>query len=144
MLQTMGNRCWILGENSLFIFDSSAKLIGQYDYGVRYLKKANLNGGDFATLFLSYSQSAAGGTLFTIGPDGKELGSVEVPAQVLSLSANKNYVAALTGDTLTVYDKNLAPFSTTNALQSIRKIALFPSGTTALISDEAVSLYLPD
>ena len=70
------SRCWILGDESLLILDSSGVITASYDYEGQYLKMASLQGDGFATLLLSRSSSGSGGNLVTVAADGTPYGSL--------------------------------------------------------------------
>ena len=56
-------KCWILGDQSLLILDSSGVITASYDYEGQYLKMGSLQGDDFAALLLSRSSSGSAGSL---------------------------------------------------------------------------------
>ena len=75
------SRCWILGDESLLILDSSGVITASYDYEGQYLKMASLQGDGFATLLLSRSSSGSGGNLVTVAADGTPYGSLTLDGQ---------------------------------------------------------------
>jgi hypothetical protein len=142
-MQTINHRCWALSENAIFILLPSGELAAKYDYNGKYLKRASMDGNDFAALLLSTSQSGNSGTLVTVDSEGVVLGSVELEEQVLALSSSGRYVAVLTASGLHVYTKDLSEISSSNNVQGAQNLALFPDGSLFLISDELSRLYLP-
>lgn len=136
-------RCWILGDKSLVILDSSGVITATYDYQDRYLKMGTLQGDGFATLFLSRSSSGSTGTLVTVGADGDPYGQLELEGQTLSLAAQGRDVALLTTGEIIVADRNLDGYTTSPNQQGIRNVAVYEDGTVALINSAAVSLYFP-
>ena len=60
-------RCWIIGDESLMILDSSGVITASYDYKDQYLKMGSLQGDNYAALYLSPSSSGSTGTLVTVG-----------------------------------------------------------------------------
>ena len=81
------SRCWILGDESLLILDSSGVITASYDYEGQYLKMASLQGDGFATLLLSRSSSGSGGNLVTVAADGTPYGSLTLDGQPMALAA---------------------------------------------------------
>ncbi|MBP1758984.1 MAG: hypothetical protein H6Q61_1233 [Firmicutes bacterium] len=142
-LFSSNSRTWALTDTGLFTLLSSGELASQYDFQGSYLKRASMDGSEFAALLLSPSQSGNTGTLVTVDYDGHVLGTVELEEQVLGLSAAGRYVAVLTSNSLHLYNKELREISTSDAIQGVRNLALFSDGTLALITDELVRLYIP-
>ena len=142
-LSSSDTRTWVLTDTGLFTLISSGELAARYDFQGSYLKRASLNGNEFAALLLSPSQSGNTGTLVTVDYDGHVLGTLELEEQVLSLSAAGRYVAVLTSNSLHLYTKELREISTSNSIQGVRNLALFPDSTLALITDDLVRLYIP-
>lgn len=142
-LSSSNTRTWVLTDTGLFTLISSGELAARYDFQGSYLKRASLNGSEFATLLLSPSQSGNTGTLVTVDYDGQVLGTLELEEQVLSLSAAGRYVAVLTSNSLHLYTRDLREISASDAIQGVRNLALFPDSTLALITDDLVRLYIP-
>lgn len=142
-LSSSNTRTWVLTDTGLFPLLSSGERTTGYPFQGRHLKRASLDGSEFAALLLSPSQSGNTGTLVTVDYDGQELGSLELDEQVLGLSAAGRYVAVLTANSLHIYTKELREISNSDAIQGVRNLALFPDGTLALITDELVRLYIP-
>lgn len=140
---SQSNRTWVLGEQSLFTLLSTGELATRYDYGGRYLKRANLDGNGFAAVLLSNSQTGNAGTLVTVDAEGVELGSLEIQEQVLGLSAAGRYVAVLTSSSLRVFTKDLEEISSSDQIPGVGNLALYEDGSVALITNELVRLYLP-
>ncbi|MDF2838658.1 MAG: hypothetical protein K0S60_361 [Evtepia sp.] len=142
-MRTANQRCWILSENELFILLPTGELAAKYDYNGKYIKRASLDGTEFATLLLSNSQSGNSGTLVTVDSEGVVLGSLDLQEQVLALSSSGRYVAVLTASCLRVYTKDLTETSVSNYIQGVQNLVLFPDGSLSLITDEFSRLYLP-
>ncbi len=136
-------RCWILGDKSLVILDSSGVITATYDYQDRYLKMGTLQGDGFATLFLSRSSSGSSGTLVTVGADGEPYGQLELEGQAQALAAQGRDVALLTTGEIIAADRKLERYTTSPNQQGIRNVAVYEDGTVALINSAAVSLYFP-
>lgn len=142
-LTSSNTRTWVLTDTGLFTLLSSGELAARYDFQGSHLKRASLDGNEFAALLLSPSQSGNTGTLVTVDYDGQVLGTLELEEQVLSLSAAGRYVAVLTSNSLHLYTKELREISSSDSIQGVRNLALFPDSTLALITDELVRLYIP-
>lgn len=137
------SRCWILGDESLLILDSSGVITASYDYEGQYLKMASLQGDGFATLLLSRSSSGSGGNLVTVAADGTPYGSLTLDGQPMALAAQGHDVALLTTSEVITADRRLDGYRTTPNQQGIRNVAVYSDGSVALINSAAVSLYFP-
>lgn len=136
-------RCWILGDKSLMILDSSGVITSSYDYDDQYLKMGSLQGNGFATLFLSTSSSGTAGTLVTVGTDGKPYGELALDGQTLALAAQGHKVAVLTTSEVISADRKLDSYTTSPNQRGVRNLAVYEDGSVALINSAAVSLYFP-
>lgn len=136
-------RCWILGDKSLLILDSSGVITSSYDYDDQYLKMGSLQGNGFATLFLSTSSSGTAGTLVTVGTDGKPYGELALDGQTLALAAQGHKVAVLTTSEVISADRKLDSYTTSPNQRGVRNLAVYEDGSVALINSAAVSLYFP-
>ena len=137
------NCCWVLAEDALYIFLSSGELSQKYDFAGKYLKRASLNGTDFATLLLSQSATGNTGTLVTVDNEGTAIATKEFEEPIVDLTAAGRYLAILTPNGLQVFGKNLDEISSSNMVQGVQSINLFPDGTLAQIMDENIRLYIP-
>lgn len=138
-----GKKCWILGDRSLMILDSSCVVTASYDYEGRYLKMGSLHGDSFATLFLSVSDSGSGGTLVTVNDEGVAYGELPITGQTLALAAQNETIALLTTGDLVTTDRHMERYTTEANQRGIRNVAVYADGSVATISSAAVGLYFP-
>ena len=136
-------KCWILGDQSLLILDSSGVITARYDYEGQYLKMGSLQGDDFAALLLSRSSSGSAGTLVTVDDNGKEYGRLTLEGQTSALAAQGHDVAVLTTGEIITSDRKLNKYRSEPNQRGIRNIALYEDGSAALVSSATVSLYFP-
>ena len=136
-------KCWILGDQSLLILDSSGVITASYDYEGQYLKMGSLQGDDFAALLLSRSSSGSAGTLVTVDDNGKEYGRLTLEGQTSALAAQGHDVAVLTTGKIITSDRKLNKYRSEPNQRGIRNIALYEDGSVALVSSATVSLYFP-
>ena len=137
------NKCWILGDESLLVLDSSGVITASYDYEGQYLKMGTLQGDGFATLFLSRSASGSAGNLVTVNGDGEEMGRLPLEGQTLAMGAQGNTIAVLTTSDIITTNKKLEKFRTEPNQRGIRNLAVYEDGSVALVSSATVSLYFP-
>ena len=138
-----GDKCWILGDESLLILDSSGVITNTFDYEGQYLKMGTLQGKDYATLFLSRSASGSAGNLVTVNDDGEEIGRMPLEGQTLAMAAQGNDIAVLTTSDIITTNKKLEKFRSEPNQRGIRNLAVYEDGSVALVSSASVSLYFP-
>ena len=138
-----GDKCWILGDESLLILDSSGVITNTFDYEGQYLKMGTLQGKDYATLFLSRSASGSAGNLITVNDNGEEIGRMPLEGQTLAMAAQGNDIAVLTTSDIITTNKKLEKFRSEPNQRGIRNLAVYEDGSVALVSSASVSLYFP-
>ena len=138
-----GSKCWILGDKSLLILDSSCVITASYEYDNQYLKMGSLQGDGYAALFLSLSDSGSGGKLVTVDANGEPYAELNVEGQTLALAAQNDTVAVLTTGDIITTTRQLEQYTSEPNQRGVRNIVIFDDGTAALISSAAVSLYFP-
>ena len=139
-----GNKCWIMGDKSLMILDSSCVIIASYDYDGRYLKMGSLQGDDFAALFLSVSDSGSGGTLITVDEECVPYAELPFSGQTLALAAQNETIALLTTGDLYTTTRTLEQYTAEPNQRGIRNVAVYHDGSVAIITSASVGLYFPN
>lgn len=134
----------VLGENALCLVSREGELAGSYSYGWRYLKGYSLDGDGRCALLLGKYRAGTSAELVSVDLAGRELASIPVEDQILSLSAQGRYLSVLTADGLTIYTDGLEPYHSTTDLQGARKVLQHADGSVTLIAGETARLYLPD
>lgn len=133
----------VLGENALAFVSADGTLAGSYSYGRRVLKGYSLD-GDACTLLLGKYRAGSDADLVMVDTTGKEITSLPMEEQVLSMSSAGRYLSVLTADGLTIYSGALEPYHTTVNLQGARKVLQREDGSVTLITSETARLYLPN
>ena len=100
-------------------------------------------GDGFTVLLLNRYQSGSVGRLVTIGPEGEELGTLDIRKEVLSVSACGRYIAVLYPGSLVVYNQNLNVYATLNGITDIKEALVRADGSALLMSSQSASLFLP-
>ncbi len=135
---------WLLGESALAVYDGGGELLGRYDYGGQYLKSYSLDGDGYAALLLGKYRAGSDATLLTVDSAGQAEASLPFSEQVLSLSAQGNYVAVLTAGSLQLYSQELNPYRTLETTQGARRVLQRADGSTLLVSADTAHLYVPN
>ena len=138
-----GKKCWIMGDRSLMILDSSCVITASYDYDGRYLKMGTLQGDDYAALFLSASDSGSGGTLITVDDEGVAYGELPFSGQTVALAAQNETIALLTTGDLFTTTRSLEEYTAEANQRGIRNVAVYADGSVATITSASVGLYFP-
>ena len=132
------NRICALGEESLMVFNSDGKILGQYETGG--LTDFDLGGDGFAVLVLPES---GGQALVTVNAKGEELGRLSLPGGVADVSARGKYVAYLAGGSLTISGKKLAGWFTTQEVGTAARVQACAVGMAYLADNRAAARVLP-
>lgn len=108
-LMAAGTGFCAVTEEQLCFIDGSGVMTAAYDYGGDYLRRVSISGDGYAALLLGRYRTGTQHRVVTVNSEGQELASLELDAEVSSLSAAGRYVAVLCSDHLTIYDKQLLP-----------------------------------
>ena len=132
-----------VGNHVDVLHDPKGEIIGTYAYGDDYLREFELAGDGFTVLLLNRYQSGSVGRLVSIGPEGEELGSLDIRKEVLSVSACGRYIAVLYSGSLVVYNQNLQVYATLNGITDIKEALVRADGSALLMSSQSAGLFLP-
>ena len=114
-----------------------------YGYDDVYLREFDLGGDDFVALLLNRYRSGSVGRLVSVAPDGKELGSLDVSEEVLSVSAAGRYLAVLYADRLVIYNRELQVYASLKGTDFAREVLVRSDGSALLLASEYARLFLP-
>lgn len=131
-----------VSDTGLTYATAAGKVAAAYSYGGAYLRDYDLGGDGFTALLLNRYQSGNVGRLATVGPDGAELGSLDIREEVRSISAAGRYLAVLYTDSLVVYNQDLQVYA---ALRGVNAsgVLMRQDGSALLLSSDAAVLFLP-
>ena len=132
-----------VSDTCLTVADTKGEILGSYAYGDDYLREFEMAGDGFTVLLLNRYQSGSVGRLVTIGPEGEELGTLDIRKEVLSVSACGRYIAVLYPGSLVVYNQNLNVYATLNGITDIKEALVRADGSALLMSSQSASLFLP-
>ena len=138
-----GGRLVTVSDTCLTFADTDGKDTASYSYGGSYLREYDLGGEDFAVVLLNRYQTGSVGRLVTVDGDGKELGSLDVNQEILSLSASGRYLAVLYMDRLVIYNRELQVYASLKGTDYAKSVLMRPDGSALLLSSESASLFLP-
>ena len=133
----------VLGDSSLDFVKADGTMEASYSYQYRYLKGYTLTGDGFCSLLLGRYRAGTDAQLVTVGPDGKEQGSLNLDRQVLSLSSAGKYLSVLTADGLDIFSGKLDLYHNLPETRGARKVLQRSDGSVILIAPETAQLYLP-
>ena len=132
-----------VSDNCLTHADTSGKVISTYGYGDSHLRGYTLEGDGFSVLHLNRYVSGSMGKLVSVGPDGAELGSLDVKEEILDISAAGRYLAILYADRVVVCNPDLQVYSSLTGMEQARGVQMRADGSVLLLSAESAHLYLP-
>ncbi len=137
------NRLCAIGESEILFFDVEGQLSGAYDLENQYLSGYDLGGDGF--LVLSRNQYKAGNrySIVTVDSAGNQIAELYIGKEILDISACGNYVAVLTSEELTIYNKNLEIYHVKENIDAASRVLMRKDGSAILIGGGEAKLYLP-
>ena len=142
-LTAAGSGFCAVTEEQLCFIGTDGVMTAAYDYGGDYLRRVSVSEDGYAAVLLGRYRTGTQHRVVTVGDDGRELASLELDAEVSSLSAAGRYVAVLTGEELYIYDKQLALCAQLEEVSQAREVLMRSDGSAVLAGSTAASLYLP-
>lgn len=142
-LTAAGSGFCAVTEERLCFLDTGGEMTAAYDYGGDYLRRVSVSDDGYVSLLLGRYRSGTQHRLVTVNGDGQELASVELDAEVMSLSAAGRYVAVLESDRMVIYDKTLETVAALNEVSQAREVLMRRDGSAVLAGSTTASLYLP-
>lgn len=138
-----GGKILTVSDTCLTLGDTDGKVAAEYSYDGAYLREFDYGGDGCTVLLLNRYQSGSVGRLVTVGTDGKEIASLDVNEEVLSISAAKRYIAVLYTDSLVVYNQDLQVYATLHGTGYAKEVLMRGDGSALLIASESAKLFLP-
>lgn len=132
-----------VSDTCLTFADEKGQIAATYSYGGGYLREYDLGGDGFTVLLLNRYQTGSVGRLVSVGPDGTELGSLDVKQEVLGISASGRYLAVLYMDRLVIYNQSLQVYASLQGTDYAKSVLMRPDGSALLLSSESAGLFLP-
>ena len=133
----------VVGETSVRFFDAAGDILGNYPYGDSFVKDFDLGGNGFLTLSMNMYRAGNRYSLVTLDTDGKELASQYIGQEILDLSACGKYVAVLTMDGLTVYNRLLEEYAYTEEVGAATSVVMCEDGSVLLLGGGTGKIYIP-
>ena len=140
-LGLVGKRYCAVAEDSLHFIDQKGRAAASYSYDGGVLRRCSLGGDGYAAVLLGRYKVGSQLRLVTVNSDGKELGSLDLDGDVLSMSACGRYVAVLFADRLVIYNKNLKEYATLQGVSSAGDVLMRSDGSAVLAGSAAASVY---
>lgn len=134
---------WVLGEDRLITVSPDDQTVQTYSFGSSYLKGCALGGNGYALLFLGRYRAGSAAQAVTVAADGSVIATMNLSVQVLDFDSAGNYCSLLTGSGLTIYTKDLQPYSTLESTLGARYTALSSDGSALLADTQQAWLYIP-
>lgn len=132
-----------VGESSVQYWSASGEQLGAYSYGDQFLKDYDLGGDGFLTLSLNMYRAGNRYTLVTVDEAGQEIAALYLGQEILDLDASGKYIAVLTPDGLTVYNRLLEVYAETDEVGAATDVLIRPDGSVLLLGAGSGKLYIP-
>ena len=142
-LGLVGKRYCAVAEDGLHFIDRKGRAAASYSYDGGVLRRCSLGGDGYAAVLLGRYKVGSQLRLVTVNSDGKELGSLDLDGDVLSMSASGRYVSVLFADRLVIYNKNLKEYATLQGVSSAGDVLMRSDGSAVLAGSAAASVFLP-
>lgn len=138
-----GDTVCVLGETAAYLVGADGTVENEYPYPEPYLKDYDTGGDGFLTLALNMYRAGNRNSLVTMDDKGRELATLYLGQEILDLSAAGNYIAVLTADRLTVYNRNLEVYAETVDIGAATSALMRSDGSVLLLGAGKGWLYLP-
>lgn len=133
----------VIGETAVRYYDAAGDILGNYPYGDNFLKDFDLGGNGFLTLSMNMYRAGNRYSLVTVDPEGQELASLYIGQEILDLSACGKYLAVLTNDGLTIYNRMLEEYAHTEEVGAATSVVMCEDGTVLLLGGGTGKIYIP-
>ena len=137
------NKICALSETGMTILNSELKPEAEYRYEGEYLKDYSLDGDGFALLVLGKHKAGETGRLITVSADGRELGSIDVDGELLSISAAGKYLVAVYSDKTVVYTPTFKIYGELADTTGIKNAVMCRNGKAIIISGYGAAVFEP-
>lgn len=132
-----------LGESSVRYVRTDGEIVGEYSYSNQYLKNFDNGGSGFLTLSLNMYKAGNRYSIVTVDEKGQELAQLYLGQEILDLSACGKYIAVLTPQGLTIYNRSLEVYAQTAETGSATAVVMREDGSALLLGGGQGRLYLP-
>lgn len=132
-----------IGEDAVHFLAMDGTPLGIYDYGDLYLKDFDSGGDGFLTLSMNMYKAGNRYSLMTVDEKGQEIASLYIGQELLDISASGHYVAALTSQGLTIYNRDLTVYDETIETGSATSVLMREDGSVLLLGGGSGRLYIP-
>lgn len=129
------SRVCALSEESLTFFPFNLSSSDVYDFSSEYLRAYTFDCDGFAVLQLGKHRTGSETRIATVGSDGREIASVDVAHEVLTLTGSGKYIAvAFADNSVVVYNEKLEPVYRETDLIGLRGAYARPDGSAVVVA----------
>lgn len=143
LLYLHDNLLCAIGETTVTYISAAGEVVGSYAYSGKYLKDHDTCGDGFLALSMNTYRAGNRYSLVLVDEKGGELGSVYIGQEILDISASGKYIAVLTPQKLTIYDRKLAVFAETEDVGTATAVLMQNDGVALLLGAGSGRLYVP-
>lgn len=133
----------LVTDTGVSVSDLRGAAQGAYSCEGEHLRACAPGGDRFTALLLNRYKSGSLGRIVTLDAGGRELGTLDVREEVLSLSAAGRYVAVLYAGRLVVYNAAMQEYAALSGTDSLRQAVVREDGSVLMIGGDSARLFLP-
>ena len=137
------NTICAIGEDSAQFLSLDGTQTGSYAYGDQYLKDFDAGGNGFLTLSVNMYRAGNRYSLITVDEMGNEIAASYIGQEILDFSACGKYVALLTSEGLTIYNRDLTVYHETAETGMATSVLMREDGSALLLGGGQGHLYIP-
>ena len=138
-----GSGIWLQQEYGVQRLNQQYNPVANWQNNTLYLQGYSLGGDGFAVEYFSRFRAGSTGQLAAINSSGDVIGTLNVNADILSLTAAGRYIAVLTSAKLTIYTSDFTEYATLPNTTGIQQALMRGDGTAMLVTAETANVYLP-
>lgn len=141
-MDEMNGRLAAVCDTVLAYGDADGTIYGQYDYAGAYLREWSV-GDEYIVLQLNRYYAGSIGRIVTVDRNGKELASLDVNEEVISVSAAGRYIAVLYAGRLVIYTPELLEYARMEDTDRAKDVLMCDDGSALVLESEKATRFLP-
>ena len=129
-------------SDTVLTFAEDGEIAGQYRYDGEYLRGWAV-GEEYVALLLNRYYAGSIGRIVTVGHDGKEIASLDVEEEVISLSAAGRYIAVLCAGELKICSPELLEYAALEGTDRAKTVLMCDDGSALVLESESGTRFVP-
>lgn len=137
------NTICAVGESGVRWTDLNGNQLAGYTYDGAYLKDFDFGGDGFLSLIVNMYKAGNHCTVVTVDKTGAELGRAKLDVQILDFSAAGDYLAVLTAEKLSIYNRSMELYFEQANTKSATNVVMRADGSAVLLGGGRGEIVLP-